>query len=81
MNIGIELTMVVQTFLAIALTIGILTLLYWVINNPILKDDEMREVLQHSRAMRADALRQSYTLAMRESERLYRCGDHSGRER
>jgi hypothetical protein len=72
MNTGFQFITIVQTIIAVVLMLGVLSLLYWVIENPILRDEEMREVLELSRTLRADAYQQSRNLVRKESERLYR---------
>lgn len=72
MNTGINLMIILQSILAILVMVGILVLLYWLIENPVLKDEEMRRILNDTRSMRAEALSQASSLARQESERLYR---------
>lgn len=71
MSTGINIMMIIQSIMAVAMMIGILALLHWVIESPILKDDEMRKVLEHSRSLREQALQRSRQIARKESERLY----------
>ncbi len=78
MNVEPNTLLIIQAVFAISVMLGILSLLYWVIENPILKDEEMRSVLEQSRSMRANALRKSADLVRQESERLYRSSDPDG---
>jgi ATP/ADP translocase len=71
MDTGLNLLTIVQSIMAVAMMIGILALLHWVIENPILKDDEMRKVLEQSRSLREEALQRSRQIAREKSERLY----------
>jgi ATP/ADP translocase len=71
MDTGLNLLTIVQSIMAVAMMIGILALLHWVIENPILKDDEMRKVLEQSRSLREEALQRSRHIAREKSERLY----------
>lgn len=71
MNAELNLMMILQSILAILVMAGILALLYWLIENPILKDEEMRRILNDTRSMRAEAFSQASSLARQESEKLY----------
>jgi hypothetical protein len=72
MNVQMDLLIILQSIIATALVIGAVTLLGWILENPMLKDDEMRKVLEQTRSIREEAIRQSRTIARQESERLYR---------
>jgi hypothetical protein len=72
MNTEVTLLMIMQIIAAALATIGILAFMYWLIENPVLADDEMRSVLENYRSMCEDAHQRSRQLAQKESERLYR---------
>ncbi|MDF1500534.1 MAG: hypothetical protein P1P76_08700 [Anaerolineales bacterium] len=71
MNTELNGLMILQSLLAALLMIGVLATLYWLIENPVLNDEEMRDVLEQARSMRSEALRKSRRIARQESERLY----------
>jgi hypothetical protein len=71
MNTGMNIVTIIQSIMAIAMMIGILASLQWVLENPILNDDEMRKVLERSRSLREEAIQRSSQIARKESERLY----------
>lgn len=71
MNTELNGLMILQALLAALLMIGVLATLYWLIENPVLNDEEMRDVLEQARSMRSEALRKSRRIARQESERLY----------
>jgi flagellar basal body-associated protein FliL len=72
MNAELTLITILQIIAAALATTGILALMYWLIENPVLADDEMRSVLEQYRSMCEDAHQRSRQLAQKESEKLYR---------
>jgi type II secretory pathway component PulM len=71
MNAEIDVILILQSILATLLMIGVLAILCWVIHNPALEDEEMREVLERSRSMREEVVQRSHRIARQESEQLY----------
>lgn len=72
MNAELNVMLILQAVLAAFMMVGFLSLMYWLLEHPILRDEEMRSVLEQSRSLRANAQRKSAQMARQESERLYR---------